>query len=283
MKTTMMKRLQKLIKQFEKEVLFHVRNDELQIISVLIDHKDKIRRVIIIADEKANRKEIESVCKHYFEGVLYKIITSKVLPEQTTVTSGRGIRNYKSMEWGTLGGFFKNRQGKYFGITNSHVVLAPSNFAKGDNCIQYPNIIAGKLCNWTILKPPPKINTLDAALIEIYPRHARRWDPVAPKKMIGPKIGISVYKNGKTTGLTRGRIKSLNISTIVRLNGRVFNFSGAMAIVGNSEEFSSYGDSGSIIFSSRNNHMIGLVFAKIGAYCYALPISRIKKLLKDAY
>jgi hypothetical protein len=283
MKTNKMKSLQSVVSAFETNVLFNDDSEIDNVQAVFIDHKSKERRAVIIVDESSDMDSTFSVIKKHFRKSPFKIIERKGSPNGTaSLQTGKGIRHMNSVKWGTLGGIF-NRQNDAFlyGLSNAHVIANVGNAQKGDNCIYDPNIVAGKLFNWINLKSPPAVNKMDAALFRINSRHATIWFPRKPaNRLIGPRINLNVYKNGRNTKVTHGVIKAYNGAAEVILNGRKFNFSGIIAIRGANGNFNGPGDSGSIVFSERGHHMVGLVFAKFHEYCYALPISRVGPLFK---
>ena len=282
MKTKKIIKLQALVKAFEKDVLFNPDKEHLQVQSVFIDHKNKERRAIIITSEESDVDATNTIVKEYFKDNLYKIIKREEYPKVTvSIKTGKGIKHEDSQGWGTLGGFFKRiNDSSLYGLSNAHVIANANNTSRGDNCIYSSNIIAGELFNWFTLNPPPAINIMDAALFRVDPTLRPIWVPNKPSKsLVGPKVNLNVYKYGKTTDFTEGKIKSYNGSAKVILNGKLYYFSGIMAIRSASGHFNKPGDSGSIVLT-LGHHMVGLVFAKQNQYCWALPISRIGRLLK---
>lgn len=280
MKTNDLKNLQSLVKTFEDEVLFsETATDE--ILGIFIDKKDQKNRIVILTDKAVSNPDIVQTAETYFSNADYKIVQQKGMAKSTsTLVTGGGIRSTRLRSWGTMGGFFTiGHDNEEYGVSNTHVLAGSVNSKAGDECIYFPNIKAGKLYKWYNLIPPPNINYIDAAVFKMYPRHRGKWDPVKPKKWIGPRLNLRVYKQGKTTGKTFGVIKSYNGRAKVKLNGKIYFFSGIISIKGNNGAFNDFGDSGSIVFSTTGNHMVAIVFAKFGNYCWALPISRIKGLL----
>ncbi|MEM6720311.1 MAG: hypothetical protein AAF611_13380 [Bacteroidota bacterium] len=280
MKTIDLKGLRSLVNIFEDEVLFNEKATD-DILGVFIDKKDQKNRIIVLTNKAATDAAVVQTAETYFSEANYKIVSQEGIPQSTaTLATGSGIRSRRLQSWGTMGGFFTIRgSNQEYGVSNAHVLAGSVNSKAGDECIYFPNIKAGKLHKWYNLNLPPKKNYIDAAVFKIYPRHQGKWNPVRPKKWIGPRLNLRVYKQGKTTGRTYGIITSYNGRARVKLNGKFYNFSGIISIKGNNGPFNDYGDSGSFVFSRNGNNMVAIVFAKHGNYCWALPISRIKGLL----
>ncbi|MBC8756958.1 hypothetical protein H2O64_19965 [Kordia sp. YSTF-M3] len=281
MKTNDLKKLQSLVKKFENEVLFNEESNDT-ILGVFIDKKEQKNRIIILTNEDSDEIHTNKTAEAHFGNTDYKIVKQKGIPKSTsTLLTGGGIRSKRLRQWGTMGGFFtKKGSNQQYGVSNAHVLAGSKNSRSGDECIYHPNIKAGQLYKWFNLKLPPKKNYIDAAVFKIYPRHKGKWNPVKPHKLIGARLNLRVYKQGNTTGRTSGIVTSYNGAAKVKLNGKFYYFSGIISIKGINEPFNDFGDSGSIVFSQAGNHMVALVFAKSGGYCWALPIKHIQRLIK---
>jgi hypothetical protein len=89
---------------------------------------------------------------------------------------------------------------------------------------------------------------------------------VPSSSVVGPTVGLSVAKSGRTTGFTTGTISAINASVTVQYQrgcggGKKFNVSFANQIVINSSTFSAGGDSGSLIVSNSGKNPVALLFA----------------------
>ena len=275
------KQLKSRLKRFEKEVLFHEEYEDFGFQSIFLDTtKDGKRRAVVILDRDTLSKSSEVVAR-YFEGYPFKIIIRQGLAEGTAaVNTGTGVSNKNG--WGTMGGLFKRKNDRYFyGLSNNHVIANLNNCNVNDLIKGKGGLKVGKLFRWVIIKDPPSVNGIDAAIFRIDPSHSVSWKPRVPSNVVvGPRINLNVYKNGLTTGITTGYIKAYNGSAKVRLGGRLFRFRGIMAIKGKDSTFNMPGDSGSVVLTSKGHHPVGIVFAKYKQYCYALPISKALPLLK---
>ncbi len=275
--------LKKRKSAFEHEFLFCTDAKALDIQSVFIEKNGKKNEVVVRCKHSDNFDQTEKLVKDFFYPYEAKLLVANSEPIATGLLhSGRGVRHSTTPGWGTLGGFFRVRNNSnLYGLSNNHVI---SNMKMGNfgDAVHYSEgrAIAGKLVRKIPLKPLPQKNFMDAALFQVSDVHTGKWVPRKPSNpWIGPRLNMKVYKNGYGTGLTRGKITGYNGAAKVKLNGKVFAFSGIIAIKAFSGHFNKPGDSGSIVLSSSGNHMVGLVFAKHGAYCWALPISKIKPLL----
>lgn len=278
-----MKALQSMQKDFEDQVIFNPKYADLHIQSVFIDLKNNERRAVVIVGKGGAIQKVTQLAQSYFKSQLRKIISYEEDPVSTAIlNSGKGVRHSSTPGWGTLGGFFKVKNStRSYGLSNNHVI---SNFDQANigDPIRYSsdNLVAGKLFRRIPLNPFPQKNYIDAALFQVNNNHNGHWTPTPPKHpWIGPKPHLKVYKNGFATEITKGIITGYNGTARVLVNGIPLRFSGIMAIRSPQGHFNKEGDSGSIVFSLAGNHMVGLVFAKQGLYCWALPISRIKSLL----
>lgn len=272
------KGLQKAIAKFRTEVMVNPKYDHLDIMVVTIDHKENIRRAVVIIEEQTDLQHVEQLVAKYFRGFLYKVISREGIPKgSTALQTGNGIRHKASDEWGTVGGFF-NLSGEVYGLSNNHVIAQLNNAQKGDQIIYSGNIEAGILHNFIQLLPPPAFNSMDAALFKVTNGTRVSWHPVNPNQWIGPKIGTAVYKVGQATGLTYGAITGTGASAKVRLGDHVYQFQDVVMIKGTNGHFNSTGDSGSVVLTSAGHNMVALVFAKYYEYCFALPISKIQLL-----
>lgn len=206
---------------------------------------------------------------------------------------------------GSIGAFCE-RAGKIFILSNNHV-LANENFAsKGDRILQpgrsngggQPDDRVARLREWVRLKKSNP-NMLDCAIAEI--DAAVAFDPIRLRSLVngkdrklrglGPDVvdaGDVVYKVGRTTGATKGRVTAFDVDNIV-VNYEVGNyrFDNQIEIEGSGRKpFSDGGDSGSIVMNARME-AVAMLFAgsEIGGknnqgLTYANPIHDVLDTFK---
>jgi hypothetical protein len=206
---------------------------------------------------------------------------------------------------GTIGGFVR-RGGTVHVLSNNHV-LANENLAKaGDWILQRGRYDGGRqpaeriarLRYWGRLKTTGA-NFIDAALARLEPGiaydAARLRELVAHRDRklagVGPEFvdeGEIVYKTGRTTGPTRGRVTAFDLdNVVVSYDAGNLRFDNQIEIEGvGRHAFSDGGDSGSLIVNS-SMEAIALLFAGgdtggsngLGL-TYANPIHRVLNDLK---
>lgn len=196
---------------------------------------------------------------------------------------------------GTLGSFVSRNDGsgRVFMLSNNHV-LANENEAKlGGFIIQpgrhdrgrHPRDVVGRLFRFIRLKR--RGNRVDAAVAALEGGFGH--DP-AEIKGLGKLNGIRpdpvdvddvVFKVGRTTGLTRGRVSAIEIDDIsVEYDTGILDFDGQIEIgPGENVPFSMGGDSGSLIVDNERR-AVGLLFAGNDVdTTYANPIQAVLKAL----
>jgi hypothetical protein len=179
---------------------------------------------------------------------------------------------------GTIGGFVKRGQTAYV-LSNNHVLANEDRARQGDWILQrarydggrQPGQRIGQLRFWIRLKPKAG-NEVDAALANI--RDGVLHDPETLRGLIngadghlagiGPEVVDEgqVYKVGRTTGATQGRVTAFDVDNVV-VNYDVGNlrFDGQIEIEGvGRHAFSDGGDSGSLIVNDELQ-AVGLLFA----------------------
>ncbi|MGB5819555.1 MAG: hypothetical protein WBG90_08725, partial [Saonia sp.] len=184
--------------------------------------------------------------------------------------------------WGTLGGIFTRvNDSKIYGLSNNHVIADFNRGQVGDSIFHETHGQVGTLFNWFTLLESPAINYMDAALVQISPQYLAQWHQPRPigGGWLEPRVGVQVVKNGFATHLTKGLITLVEGGGSVTFSGRKYHFSGIIEIEGLDGPFSKDGDSGSLVLSLPDYHMVGIIFATLGLFSWALPISRIRPLL----
>jgi S1-C subfamily serine protease len=200
---------------------------------------------------------------------------------------------------GTLGGFVE-RDGRTFILSNNHV-LANEDLAKANDPIlqrasldggRHPTDRVGDLQRWVRLRSQGS-NLVDAALASIAP-HVE-FDPYLLQGIfkgknarlagLGPAVledGETVFKVGRTTGATEGRVTAFDLDhLVVSFDRGNLRFDGQMEIEGTTGAFSDGGDSGSMVLNS-GMEAVGLLFAGSDAggsnglgLTYATPIHTV--------
>ncbi len=195
---------------------------------------------------------------------------------------------------GTLGGFVRRADGDYI-LSNSHVLVRPVNPC-GAAILQpgpsdggrNPRDKVATLAWWQPLVTTGA-NQVDAALARMEPRitGAVRY-PFGPLRGTWagpPPLETRVWKVGRTTGITLGRIRAVALDGVsVNYGGTVYHFDDQIEIDGLHGAFSSGGDSGSLVVE-EGGHAVGLLFAgseqggSNGAgRTYATPIATVLNL-----
>jgi hypothetical protein len=202
---------------------------------------------------------------------------------------------------GTIGAFV-DRSGATCILSNNHVLANEDSGSAGDLILQRASFDGGKrsdgvarLSHWVPLKRHGS-NLVDAAVAAV--NDGQAYDAQLLRELVngmnrklkglGPQFideGEIVYKVGRTTGATKGRVTAFDLDNIV-VNFDVGNlrFDGQIEIEGaGTKPFSDGGDSGSLIVNSRME-AVALLFAgsdtggRNGAgLTFANPIHRILK------
>jgi len=208
---------------------------------------------------------------------------------------------------GTIGGFVKRGSAAYL-LSNNHVLANEDRARSGDQIIQrarfdggkHPADDAAKLKYWILFKKNGT-NFVDAALGAIEPGityNANLLTGLVTGKDrqlagTGPEFideGDVVYKVGRTTGATKGRVTAFDLDNVV-INYDIGNlrFDGQVEIEGTGQgPFSDGGDSGALIVND-DMQAIALLFAGSDSggrnnmgLTYANPIHRVLKDLKGS-
>lgn len=201
---------------------------------------------------------------------------------------GAVARGYRTV--GTLGCFVQIG-GEVQMLSNNHV-LAGENDAQINDRIQQPGAlgvvpeqVVASLSAFVPLVFVPdgqlgmaeSVNLVDAATARLMAGtdHTKAYLPHhrvrAPGLVRDPRPGEEVYKVGRTTGLTRGRIVSVLVEAgPVGYEGGAAFFRRSFAVQGlMGTLFSSGGDSGSAIVAAQDGALLGLLYAGNGVETYA--------------
>jgi hypothetical protein len=201
---------------------------------------------------------------------------------------------------GTIGAFVA-RANRTFILSNNHVLANEDEARAGDWIVQRGTLDGGReprdrvarLRFWVRLKTRAA-NFVDAALAEVQPGiavdAARLRDLMGTRDRrltgVGPDFldeGDTVYKIGRTTGPTKGRVTAFDVdNVVVNYDAGNLRFDGQVEIEGTGNRpFSDGGDSGSLIVNGAMR-AVALLFAggEIGGsnglgLTYANPIHRV--------
>jgi hypothetical protein len=222
-------------------------------------------------------------------------------------SGGYSISLQKDNAAGTLGCIVQLQDGRFCILSNNHVI-GQGDFATADPqvlVIAPGGLDAGMLnISATVIARQAKlvplnfggmVNTVDAAVAHVKqdlvsPKFLG-WDgPLDPDYVTDPTEGMLVKKAGRTTGFTAGHILFTtgfipNMAYGPGPDGqpRFATFRQQLVIEGIGEDFSDYGDSGSLIVEAATNKPVGLLFAgektTSGSRTYANPIVDVKQAL----
>jgi hypothetical protein len=129
----------------------------------------------------------------------------------------------------------------------------------------------------TALPPPPAEtpgNLVDAAIAA--PIRAGLLDPAIvdigapPQGIAEAKLGMQVFKSGRTSGVTEGIITQVDVAVNVKYNDQTAHFTNQIMITPCSQP----GDSGSLILDFQRN-AVGLVFSGSNLVTVANPIGAV--------
>ncbi|MGY1744529.1 hypothetical protein [Blastococcus sp. SYSU D00695] len=199
---------------------------------------------------------------------------------------------------GTLGGFVR-AGGRTAILSNNHVLAASDAAEVGDAVLQPGPADGGAagdrvatLTRFARLSPGPVL--VDAAVavlddgVAVDPS-GRPGGPLAgtvpPADDVDPDEDVE--KLGRTTGHTRGRITAVEVDGVaVQYDDAVHRFDGQIEIEGRHGAFSAGGDSGSVIWRSRDRAPLALLFAgsevggsQGGGVTYASPLATVLDVL----
>jgi len=202
---------------------------------------------------------------------------------------------------GTLGGFVRRPGADQLLVLSNNHVLANSDAASlGDPALQ-PGVAdggtaadrIGTLAGFVPLTDEPG-NLVDAAVAAL--DAGVEADPTAYPggALLGTVAAVDdvdpdeeVEKLGRTTGHTRGRITAVEVDGVgVQYDDGVHTFDDQVEIEGLTGAFSAGGDSGSVIWRSRDRAPVGLLFAGSteggsagGGVTFANPLATVLRSL----
>ncbi len=205
---------------------------------------------------------------------------------------------------GTLGCFIRTPNGEVALLSNNHVVAQQNHGVISDRIVQASaftqadvgGTLVANLANFGVIAPSPVgaslatgnvvFNQVDAGYA-VLTEGTQFLQSYFPSRQLPSISGFAnpvpeqeVFKVGRTTGLTRGTIKT--VATIVGPVGYTDGpswFQNSFVIEGtNGVQFSDHGDSGSAIVST-DGKILGLLYAGNGVQTYACPITDVFNIL----
>jgi hypothetical protein len=204
---------------------------------------------------------------------------------------GASIGNARENSAGTLGAFVTAEDGTTHVLSNNHVLanssmVTSARAAIGDAILQPGRrdggIVAHTIANlsgWIPLDPDTP-NFVDCATgaTALLPGGAPLDNSQNQKIVMGvrePRVGEPVFKVGRTTGETFGRIVATEAGDYpVNYNGQPVYFDGQMVIQGDDGPFSDRGDSGSLIISRDDRQAVGCCSPVTGTGRSPTPLTR---------
>ncbi|MHB9148442.1 MAG: chymotrypsin family serine protease [Candidatus Amoebophilus sp.] len=226
------------------------------------------------------------VRKHDISPDLNTILTLNRVSKVRPAPPGVGIGHYL-VSAGTFGAIVYESNGQPLILSNNHIlansstsrykrarigdpVLQPAVYDGGRNS---SNIIA-RLYKYVALANYPEANHMDCALAK-----PLRDDMIDPNileigKVLGvipPLLGMAVKKSGRSSGVTTGEIRAINVNINVDYGqGMVLRFENQILTT----PMSAPGDSGSLVLD-LNNRATGLLFAGSEKSTVINPIQEI--------
>lgn len=244
--------------------------------------------------------------------------TASLVPEQQRhrpLCCGLQIQNYDddvrthviaggSIIIGTLGCFVKTSAGEIAILSNNHVIAGENRGQKNSDRITQPgtgSIGSGDqvatLTDFIAINSSPagatpaagnvNFNVVDAGIAKLsqgvsyHQRFLASRSLPPPAGVAIPAVHDRVFKVGRTTGLTRGKITSVtNVVGPVPYSGLSCWFRRSLTIEGdNGTMFSDHGDSGSAILKEGTGEVLGILYAGNGVDTFACPIQDVLQLL----
>lgn len=244
--------------------------------------------IIEVGEFQAQSEEALLESEQLFDFIFDVQRTSRIRPAVPGVSIG-----HYSVSAGTFGAVVYDKStGEPFILSNNHILANSSNGrdgrAKIGDSIYQPGPVDGgtssnnllaKLVRYYTLDESPGENEVDCALA----RPIKKED-IAPEILeIGavagvtePVVGMTVKKSGRTTGLTEGQIRAINVTTEVNYGqGRILRFVNQIF----TSKLSEGGDSGSLVLD-ENNQAVGLLFAGSDEGTLLNPIEKVLQVLK---
>lgn len=243
--------------------------------------------VLLAQDEAMMNSPLVEQAQRISKGEARVVYTGRVMaqshwqpPRHRPLRPGVSIGHH-GITAGTLGGFVETEDGLRI-LSNNHVLADVNRGSRGDDILQAgaydggarPADICGALADFQPIGfGAGAINFMDAALATIaggtatdiaYPTSAAP-SPIRGVKTAELEPEDEVFKVGRTTGLTRGRVFAVEVDQLIVNMGEPHaplraRFDAQFQIYSDNGHFSRGGDSGSLIVDTEGN-VAGLLFA----------------------
>jgi hypothetical protein len=222
-------------------------------------------------------------------------------------TSGGNLNNISTLYCcsGTLGALVQDRKGRFYILSNNHV-LARTNRGRKREAISQPGLVDAD-CSLSITdavaaltrrKPihfsSRSVNVVDAAIAQVLPGDVDTNGNILGigtlnSVIVEPSVGLAVKKSGRASGVTHGAVAAVDAAVLVDydvtcgVGSRTALFLHQIRITpGGFGDFSSGGDSGSLVVEDVDScpRAVGLLFAAGDADTFANPIANVLSALK---
>ena len=185
---------------------------------------------------------------------------------------GCSISSVTTRSAGTLGCFVEDDDGTYI-LSNSHVIADFGTASAQLETVQPGRLDGGAAPSDVVAAltravpvDPSAANLADAAIAEL---NSAEFDVEIPgigtvsRRAGVPDIGDKVVKRGRTTGLTAGTIRTVNVNIKIRWPDTLVEFTDLVLITTEdpADHFGKPGDSGSLIVGSDDNAPLALLMA----------------------
>lgn len=192
---------------------------------------------------------------------------------------------------GTLGLFAHLKAGsRRYLISNNHVIAFENAVPVGEAVLQpgsldggAPGDVIAHLAHVVSLKFDNKPNRMDAATAKIDAGITVDASIIGigmPKGSSRPKLNSLVRKSGRTSGLTEGIVRVMNLDLLnIEYDHGMVRMDDIFAVESVGGAFSRSGDSGSAVVND-SGRVVGLLFAGTDTQSFVIPIQRILRRFK---
>ncbi len=240
-----------------------------------------------VGQTKAEQIEKELTEKVYYDLFTDVDRTARLRPAMPGISIGHYL-----VTAGTFGAVvYDKATGQPFILSNNHILANSSNGHDGrarigDPILQpgaydggkYSRNIIARLTKYVTLDEYPQANLMDCALAKPLNNDLIVSDILGIVEVQGvtvPALGMVVIKSGRTSDVTNGQIRVMNVTADVNYGqGRVLRFENQIFTT----PMSQGGDSGSLVLD-ENNLAVGLLFAGSDQGTLINPIQPILELL----
>lgn len=183
-------------------------------------------------------------------------------------------------------GFLARRDAGLYVVSNNHVLARGNDASAGDVIVQPSKVDGGlvdadalaRLTSWVPLNYEGGRTPVDCAMAEVSP------DAVTPRHMhfgdlesepVPAGLSTLVRKSGRTTGVTRGVVTQVGVTTRMRVGTRRVLLANQFTVRGLGGAFSSGGDSGSLVVDEATRCPVGLLCGGGTNYSLVSPIAGV--------